>query len=283
MLVLGLNAFNHDSSIALVKDGEVIYHEMTEDPTNALKFGKPDHIAYYERPILKKTRHLYAGQYHHAFSLKDLPSRHLKNIGLGNIPVHYVPHHLSHAVSAQEQTQMSDCCILVADAIGEWDTVSLWKYDGEYHKIMSRKYPYSLGIFYSAFSKLLGFIPMKEEGKLMKMSEQGDPTVYYDAVKLRLKYNLHRGVKDWGTVRFEKHIASAVQKVFEEELEQYLQIAKQHSEKFVFTGGCAYNTLSHKVVENYFCDYKIPKYPGDAGSSIGAAKYISKYLTKIQF
>lgn len=280
MLVLGLNAFNHDSSIALIKDGELIYHELTEDPTNALSYGKPDHIAYYEKPILKKFRHLYAGQYNHAFTLKDLPSRHLVNIGLGGIPVHYVSHHLSHAVSAHHQTNFGSCCILVADAIGEWETVTLWNYDGEYTKILSRKYPYSLGIFYSAFSKLLGFKPMKEEGKLMQLSVDGNSSVYYNDVKQRLMTNLHRGVHGWGEIKSPANIASSVQRVFEEELETYLQVAKKYSNKLVFTGGCAYNTLSHRVVEKHFPEYRIPKYPGDAGSSIGAAKYIFKKLDK---
>lgn len=276
MLVLGFNAFNHDSSIALVKDGNLIYHKQTEDFTEALSFGKPDHIAYYERPYLKKLRHLYAGQYSHAFSFDDLPTKVLKKYKLSDVPLHYVDHHLSHAASAVYQTNSSDCCVIVADAIGEWDTVTVWKYDGSFTKVVGKRYPYSLGIFYSAFTKLLGLQPMRDENKLMQMSVDGDYLLNYTKVKKYFYTNLHRGVHGWGDVVDPNNIAASVQHIFEDELRSFLQLARKHSNKLVFTGGCAYNKLSHAVLGEYFDDYAIPKLAGDVGSSIGAAKIISK-------
>lgn len=273
MLTLGINALNHDASFAIMEGKTLLHHQLGINSRDALQFGRPDVIAYYERPLLKKTRHLYAGQYNHAFTLEDLPSRYLKSIGLGRIPIRYVPHHLSHAASAVYQSGYDNCAIIVADAIGEWDTVSIWNYDGKFSKVYSKKYPYSLGIFYSAFTKLLGMTPMKDENKLMQMSIDGDSVLYYLYVREQFKKNLHKGVRGWGEVSDSMDIAASVQLIFEEELTELLKIARTVNNKLAFTGGCAYNKLSHELVSEYFEEYHVPKFPGDSGSSIGAAFY----------
>jgi carbamoyltransferase len=273
MLTLGINALNHDASFAVMEGTTLIHHQLGINSRDALQFGKPDVIAYYEQPWLKKTRHFYAGQYNYAFTLKDLPSRYFKSIGLGGIPIKYIPHHLSHAASAVYQSGYDNCAIIVADAIGEWDTVSIWNYDGKFTKVYSKKYPYSLGIFYSAFTKLLGMQPMKDENKLMQMSIDGESLPQYLKVKEKFKENLHIGVRDWGEVENEVDIAASVQLVFEDELTQFLRIARKVNNKLAFTGGCAYNKLSHERVADFFEDYHVPKFPGDSGSSIGAAFY----------
>lgn len=272
MLTLGINALNHDSSFALMQGKKLLHHQLGIDD-NVFKFGKPDVIAYYERPWLKKTRHFYAGQYNHAFTLEDLPSRYLKSIGLGGIPVKYVPHHLSHAASAVYQSGYDNCAIIVADAIGEWDTVSIWNFDGKFKKIYSKRYPYSLGIFYSAFTKLLGMKPMRDENKLMRMSLDGDHLPQFVRVREEFEKNLHKGVRGWGEVKDPEDIAASVQHIFEDELATFLGIARAVNNKLAFTGGCAYNSLSHEVIAGYFDHYHVPKLPGDSGSSIGAAFY----------
>jgi predicted NodU family carbamoyl transferase len=116
---------------------------------------------------------------------------------------------------------------------------------------------------------------MKDENKLMNMSIDGEHLPYYVKVKERFNTNLHKGVRDWGEVENEVDIAAAVQLVFEDELTEFLRLAKTVNNKLVFTGGCAYNKLSHERVADFFQEYHIPKFPGDSGSSIGAAYYIN--------
>jgi carbamoyltransferase len=283
MLTLGINALNHDSSFAVMENKILIHHQLGINSRDVLQFGKPDVIAYYERPWLKKTRHLYAGQYNHVFTLEDLPFRYLKTIGLAGTPIKYIPHHLSHAAGAVYQSGYDNCAIIVADAIGEWDTVTIWNYDGKFSKVYSKKYPYSLGIFYSAFTKLLGMKPMKDENKLMHMSIDGDPLPQYNKVKERFNTNLHKGVQDWGEVENPVDIAASVQLIFEDELTEFLRIARKINDKLVFTGGCAYNKLSHERVSYFFEEYHIPKFPGDSGSSIGAAFYQNLKMYKGEY
>ena len=70
MIILGINETTHDASVSLIKDGEILFaghaerysKEKNDWFTNrelikdALQYGYPDQIAYYEKPLLKKTR-----------------------------------------------------------------------------------------------------------------------------------------------------------------------------------------------------------------------------------
>ena len=62
MTILGINALNHDASIAVVDNGQVLHHERSlcgvdlcpELVNRALALGKVTAIAWYESPWLKK-------------------------------------------------------------------------------------------------------------------------------------------------------------------------------------------------------------------------------------
>ena len=86
-LVMGVSgAINHDAAICMVQDGEIlfashseIYSKRKNDPDLNFQMiqdaihhaGKPDMIAWYEKPMLKKLRQLRAGQYSLAFDSKE--------------------------------------------------------------------------------------------------------------------------------------------------------------------------------------------------------------------
>jgi carbamoyltransferase len=96
MITWGINALNHDASIAVVKDGELIFWKRSSEYTNvvgdqflcrqliqdATKAGgcHPNEVVWYENAWLKKTRQLYAGQYRWAFSYSELPKVYLKKL-----------------------------------------------------------------------------------------------------------------------------------------------------------------------------------------------------------
>jgi carbamoyltransferase len=283
MKILGINALNHDASLAVVENGKVLYHEKSicgidlcpELVNRALVFGRPDVIAWYEKPWLKKSRQLYAGQYKDAFNLSELPFFYLKKFGLGGIPIQYVPHHLSHAANAVYESGFTETAVIVADAIGEWDTVSIWHYkDGKFRKTFKRQYPYSLGLFYSAFTELLNFKPVQDENKLTALAQDGDYEIFYSRVRQYLTHNLHTGIWDWEVKETDRaNIAASVQRVFIDELKIYFKMASFESNSCILTGGCAYNTPAKYLLHRNFKHSYIPKNPGDAGSSIGAALY----------
>ena len=288
MTVLGINALNHDASIAVTDNGQILHHERSlcgidlcpELVIRALSYGAVDAIAWYERPWLKKSRQLYAGQYRDAVSIDQLPYSYLKKFNIPSVPIYYVPHHLSHAANAVYESGLTETAVVVADAIGEWDTVSIWHYqDQKFKKVFSKGYPYSLGLFYSAFTELLGFKPVQEESKLTVLATTGDWEPNYLKVCGYLTKNLHKGIWNWEVAEKDRaDVAASVQRVFMEQIKNYFKLASFHSNSCVFTGGCAYNVPAKRLLSSTFKHSYVPKNPGDAGSSVGAALYIGTKL-----
>ena len=295
MILWGVNALNHGHSIALFKDGNFINNyggdsDQLESATTlpALHLGSPDRIFWYERPWIKKARQLYAGQYKTALNMRVLPRHYMRNYRYA--PITYTPHHASHAAAGYYTSPYNHCAIVVLDAIGEFECATIWEgKHGEMKKVWSRSYPHSLGLFYSAFTKLIGLTPIKDEFLLQKMAEQGDKQRYFKEVNeyvsntLNLKYNLHRGVLNWPypieTLQDQCDIAAAVQDAFEGQVGMIMMEARKliNTDCLVYMGGCAMNSDANKrFVEPAFkyC-WSLPN-PGDPSSSIGAVLYHTK-------
>lgn len=300
MITWGINALNHDASIAVVEHGKLKfwkrsseYSQVRGDPNlnsnlirDALEstLGRgPSAIAWYERPILKKLRQLYAGQYNWAFDLNELPSNYLKTFDLNYVDkIIYYPHHLTHAAAGYLTSPFDDATVIVLDAMGEWESSTIWKgKNGKLEKLWSRSYPTSLGLFYSAFTDLIGMKPVAEEHLLQKLSANGDPDRFYERVKSywnddwTLRCNLHKGVRDWGDIAENDFvdIAAATQLVFEEQAQKVFTIAHllNDSANLVYMGGCAMNSqFNAKMADQWNGLWSLP-IPGDAASSIGAA------------
>jgi carbamoyltransferase len=295
MIAWGVNALNHGSSIAVFRDGTFINNFVGVDDrldsqitVPALHYGSPNKIFWYERPWIKKARQIYAGQYSTAFDLSVLPRNNTKQFYYA--PITYTPHHASHAAAGYYTSPFNHCAIVVLDAIGEFECATIWEgLHGKMRKVWSRSYPHSLGLFYSAFTKLIGLTPIKDEYLLQKMAEQGDKQRYFNEVNdyvsntLNLKYNLHRGVLNWPypieTLQDQCDIAAAVQDAFEGQVGMIMLEARKlvNTDCLVYMGGCAMNsTANKKFVEPAFkYRWSLPN-PGDPSSSIGAVLYHTK-------
>src|SRR5712692_3655870 len=107
MVIYGVSANEHDASLAVVDEGEILFASHAErysrrknDPhlnaallSDALTYADPDLVVWYERPFRKRTRKLWAGQY--AGVLARDGETYLRRF-LPNTPVRYVSHHASH-------------------------------------------------------------------------------------------------------------------------------------------------------------------------------------------
>jgi len=296
MILWGINALNHGSSLAVFKEGKLVSQTtstadiLSNDQTvNALNYhGAPDRIFWYERPWVKKARQLYAGQYKTALDMSTLPKRHLTQFKYAKVS--YTPHHASHAAAGYYTSPFNHCAIVVLDAIGEFECATIWEgHHGEMKKVWSRSYPHSLGLFYSAFTQLVGLTPIKDEYLLQKMAEQGDKWHYFKEVNsyingtVNLNYNFHRGVLNWpypiNNLQDQCDIAAAVQDAFEVQIGLVTSLAKEltGADCLVYMGGCAMNSQANKrYVEPMFkYRWSLPN-PGDPSSSIGAVLYHTK-------
>ena len=294
MIVWGINALNHGSSIAVVGGKDPLHwirntasdrltSEMVKEAIDYSHYRGPEYIAWYERPLIKKTRQIYAGQWDAAMDITVMPKGYLKHMNLRYPTIKYHPHHKSHAAAGFFTSPFNQSLIVVLDAIGEWESASIWLGSGvTLTKLWSTSYPNSLGLFYSAFTKLIGFKPIAEEYRLQQLSDQGDPRRYYFKVKgyfdapMRLNRNLHRGVWDWDepvTDDNRADIAAAVQAIFEEQVDWVMSLARSYSkvDNLVYMGGCAMNSkYNTRLNDQWNGVWSLPD-PGDGSSAIGAA------------
>ena len=299
MNILGISAGFHDAGITLINDGEIMFAahaeryskikhdsdinvEMLNDCFN--RYGVPQRIAYYERPWLKKTRQLYAGQYSELF--KPSFKHQLEQIWpRETMPrIEYYGHHLSHAAAGFQTSPYDDATVVVIDAIGEWDTISIWdaRYingQAKYKKLWSQKYPHSIGLFYSAMTKRAGLKPLDEEYILMGMAAYAmyDANMYGDFVReahdLNFSQNLHLGCDEYRPDMDNFAIAASAQYTLEQCLHHVMLRAEEigKSRNLVYMGGVALNCKANDLLGPYFQDIWIMPNPGDCGSSLGAA------------
>jgi carbamoyltransferase len=218
--VLGISAFYHDSAAAVVRDGEIVAAAQEERftrkkhdpgfPAAAVDFclrqagltlDQVDHVAFYEKPLLKFDRLLetylgYAPSGLRSFSkampvwLKDkLSMRRTICRALGGrteVPVIFMSHHESHAASAFFPSPFDTAAILTLDGVGEWSTASYGTGAGNSIRLTHEmRFPHSLGLLYSAFTSYCGFKVNSGEYKLMGLAPYGRP-VYRDVILERL-------------------------------------------------------------------------------------------------
>ena len=211
--ILGISCYYHDSSAALVVNGDIISAVQEERFTrkkndssfprmsidyilkkNKLKLSEISHVVFYEKPFLKFTRLLetYLANAPFGFSSfkKALPIwikeklfqkreiiNELKQIDPDfSGKILFSEHHLSHAASAFYPSPFEEALILTLDAVGEYTTTSIAI--GKSNKIDLKKiinYPHSLGMLYSSFTYYCGFKVNDGEYKLMGLAPYGQP------------------------------------------------------------------------------------------------------------
>ena len=284
---MGINETSHDASVSLIKDGDILFAGHSERYSkhkndwyvndglikDALQYGFPDQIAYYEKPLLKASRLMLrggSGEWKPRFDIDGVPRKSFS-------------HHHSHAAAGYYTSSFNDAVIVVLDAIGEYNTSTIWVGEGEKIKLKYKQnYPVSFGLFYSAFTQLIGLMPNQEEYIMMGMAAYGDWKRYYKEVDeyfpsySKQKYNFHKGITDWGMTITEQDkfdIAAAVQMVYQQRLNDFMHMAYSITGKknLVFMGGCALNSSANTLLWNIFDMIWIMPNPGDAGSSLGAA------------
>lgn len=338
--ILGISAFYHDSAAALIRDGEIIAAAQEERftrikgdanfPTNAIAYcldeggieiPQLDYVAFYERPLVKFERLM---ETYSTFAPSGFKSfRKVMPLWVNNrlnIPqeitnalgqdfhgkLYFADHHKSHAASAFFPSPFNDAAILTLDAVGEWSTSSMGV--GKENKINithEMRFPYSLGMLYSAFTYYTGFKVLSGEYKLMGLAPYGKPI--YTNMILENIVNIGEDGSLWMDMSYfnycqgmsmtsgkfhqlfggpprepesqitqkDMDLASSIQSVCEEVVLR----AARHLHKqtgmsdLVMAGGVALNCVANGKLrrEGPFENIWIQPAPGDAGSSIGAA------------
>jgi carbamoyltransferase len=261
-IIAGFSEGFHDAALCVLDDTDIVHASHAEryskkkgdrwlHPRQRAQLRQATTVAYYERPFVKNTRRLYAGQ----------------RLARQRTPFDVCfSHHESHAAAGYYTAPFDDCNILVVDAIGEWDTISIWD---NMRKIKSWRYPYSLGLFYSAITKRVGLVPNRDEYITMGMAAFGEPR--YDLTPL-LEENLHLGCGDIYPDARSEDLAASAQRLFEEKLLELVRLCPKKN--LVLMGGCALNCVANSRIQDK--ELWIFPNPGDAGSALGAAALVQR-------
>jgi carbamoyltransferase len=285
MITWGISSESHNAALSVFINDTLVFASESErfsgvknDPQlndgiiqYALKFGKPELVCWYENPYKKTLRQLLAGQ------------GWIQNVKkYVDAPIKYYDHHYTHACAGYFTSKFDECCVVVIDAIGEFQTLTIWESKGNKLKLkFQRRYPHSVGLWYSAMTQRCGLKPNEEEYILMGMSAYGDKRTYEDDIyddfigwrTSTFNKNLHKGCKDWRPdIKNKFDIAAATQGIYETIFRDILQTASSivDSRNLVLMGGCALNCVANPIAYYYFDDVWIMPAPGDNGSAIGA-------------
>ncbi|MBF0110404.1 MAG: hypothetical protein HQL76_14650 [Magnetococcales bacterium] len=300
--IYGISCFGHDAGLAVVRGSRILfaahaerYSGLKNDPLlneallrDALQTaGPPERIVFHERPWRTRLRHLRSGRLREFLSGAS-PLDHIRAFkALAGVPLVTVGHHLSHAAGGFYTAPFDEAAIVVADGIGEWDTLSVWHgRDNRLSRLFVQRYPHSLGLFYSAFTQRCGLKPNEEEFILMAMAALGQPRhrelilreIIHPTIPpgFRLRRNLHRGLGAWHPELTEPEtLAASVQKIAEEALLDLMAwvARKVPCRNLVLSGGFALNCVANERILRHglFDRLWIMPNPGDAGNALGAA------------
>ena len=301
--ILGISAGFHDASATVIDNrGNILfaghserYSKRKNDPTihpgllKELCHWEYDTVAFYERPWMHNLQQLYTGQ--REFGPWTTGGALRKHLGAWyQIPAQREvchSHHLSHAAAGFQTSQFNKATVIVIDAIGEFDTVTIYgahyvNGQAKYHRLWGQRYPHSIGLFYSAMTQEVGLNPMEEEYILMGMAAYGSARSsdlmrmqLIDSIEeVRFKENLHIGCSYNYSQQFDSvDVAAGAQQIVEELIYSVVQRAKDFgwSRNLVYQGGVALNCLANRKLGEYFEKIWIMPNPGDSGSSLGAA------------
>jgi carbamoyltransferase len=332
-----------DSAAALVVDGVLIAAAAEERfdrqkhsarfPLEAIRFCLAeaglsvydiDEIAHgfdyapyrelYLRDALSKARfeQVYSHEAMLAQVRRDLPGYPLEK-------VHSVGHHLAHAASAALTSGWDECLVVVNDAMGEVESISIYHFrEGKLQRLRTISANDSIGVLYSLVTLHLGFEFNSDEYKIMGLAPYGDPA------RFRPFFEKHVELRDDGTIRIpilrlnqtrdeleyyaatraylEEHLIphrkrnqsvnsnhEDVAAALQECLERCVMHVCEHFgeqtglRRIALAGGVALNcTTNGKLMRSgLFDEVYIQPVAGDDGSALGAALYRASLTEKI--
>ena len=243
---------------------------------------------------------------------RDLP-------GFPEAKVFSVGHHLAHAASAAYTSGWDECLVIVNDAMGETESLSVYDFhDGKLERLRTIGANDSIGILYSLVTLHLGFDFNSDEYKIMGLAPYGDPArfrpFFEKSVELRddgsiripiLKQNRTREEREsylatraWLDQhliprRLHNHsvnsnhedVAAALQECIERVVMHVCEHFGRQTglRRVALAGGVALNcTANGKLIRSgLFDEVYVQPVSGDDGVALGAALYRTSLVEKI--
>ena len=334
MNVIGISAYYHESACGLLQDGRLVaaaaeerFSRVKHDarlPVAAFRFcleaggldvTDVDCVAFYESPVKKLARQLWAGRPAEAGTRLDplRAEREIREVLGFEGRLETFEHHASHAASTFFYSGFPEAAVLTVDGVGEWATTTYGRGDGADLTLFEDvEFPDSLGLFYSAITAYLGFRVNSGEYKVMGLAPYGEPRLL-DAMRTIVRdapggsYSLDPTCFDFvagpgmfaealaerlggpprapeaALTAFHHDVARSAQARLEEVLLDKVRYLHERvpSRHLCMAGGVALNCVANGRIlrEGPFDRLFVQPAAGDAGGCVGAAALAHRALT----
>ena len=214
---------------------------------------------------------------------KEIFQTHFPNVEIDRL---FTPikHHHAHAASTFYPSHLDDALVIVADGLGEVDSISVY-HGSQGSLVCLRHYDLfsSLGMFYSMITYHLGFEPNNDEYKVMGLAPYGDPNrfkfFFEKCIELKPMGEIHipvfhknksvsekqtyKGLRDWFNltliparqsqdeiIQIHKDIAAGLQKILNKAILHVATYWKQQTstKNLCLAGGVALNCTANGVL-----------------------------------
>lgn len=208
-----------------------------------------------------------------------------------------VPHHYAHAVCAYWASGFEDALAVTLDGQGEGVTSAVYRVkNGQFTLLKEVLVPHSLGVFYAAVTKALGFKPARHEGKITGLAAYGDPPPELLREIERLAYVDQEGgfaapcvygnyphilkfAKQYGR----KNISAAFQLTLEKVATAYIRqyVEQEQCRNIVLAGGVFANVKLNQSIHHIdgLKDVFVFPHMADGGLGYGAAQHVYREKT----
>lgn len=349
MRILGISAFHRDSAAALLIDGEVVaaakeerFTRLTLDsafPARAIRWclataglrgNELDRVVFYEKPLRKFERLLARSLIGFPRSSRSfarvtflwlgerlwIKNRIAEDLSLPNERVLFVEQARALLSNAFHGSPFDEAALLLIDDVGEWSSTAFGRGHGLSVELLAEtRMPHSLGLFASAMTQFLGFVPGEEEHKLEALSAHGEPR-FVSAIGNLCRFEGGAIALDERAFQFDEgssrlfgppleqilgparhsgdplrlqgpdardaDLAASVQQVLEQRALELAQELKRRvpSENLCLAGLLADNTrlCARLAMEGPFQNVHVPCAPYKAGGALGAASFAARAL-----
>jgi carbamoyltransferase len=343
--VLGISCFFHDAGAALIKDGQIVAAALEERfsrvkhdprfPRQAINYcleeggihpSQLSAVGYHQNLGLNLERMfdtlllqegalnaLHPGVLSEWFEQKLRLSETIRRELAFDGPLYQGGHHRSHAAAAFFPSPFERAAVLTIDGVGEWVSATLGVGRGNALEIRQEcRFPQSVGLFYSAVTRFLGFRANTDEYKIMGLAPYGAPrftermreeliriendgsvelheafrSPSFEPMAAVLTKTLGIPVRSPSQPLRSEHadVARSLQELLEEVVLRMAAFARRETNEshLCLAGGVALNCVAtgRLLREGIFDDVWIQPAADDSGSSLGVA--LDLYYTQFQ-
>ncbi|HCM37106.1 MAG: Carbamoyltransferase [Candidatus Gottesmanbacteria bacterium GW2011_GWB1_43_11] len=205
-------------------------------------------------------------------------------------------HHLCHAYTAyfsRPHLSSNPTLVLTCDGAGDGTSAAVYIVEnGQFHCLSQTSHTHSLGLFYASITAFLGFIPHKEEARVMQLARATARHNFQKIIKLLQKLIWVEGLQFKSQIpsrHFDFYlreklaglnpdiVACAAQKILEDSLTTWVKNAVTQTKihELALAGGVFLNTRANQKIAKLQSvkDMHIAPNPGDESNALGAAFY----------